>query len=154
MPGSPVTSRLPGRYIVYAPGGHLSGISRKLPDNERKRLKSVLNDLVPESASVIVRTAAEGASEDELVRDVNRLKAQWEDIERKVKAGSAPKLLYGEPDLTVRIVRDLFTEDFAELIIQGNGSAHGRVRGGRRLRRARRPAPARSAESLGRRVRR
>ncbi len=123
--GARLTSHitLPGRYIVYAPGGHLSGISRKLPDNERKRLKSVLNDLVPESASVIVRTAAEGASEDELVRDVNRLKAQWEDIERKVKAGSAPKLLYGEPDLTVRIVRDLFTEDFADLIIQGNGSS-------------------------------
>jgi ribonuclease E len=122
--GARLTSHvtLPGRYIVYAPGGHLSGISRKLPDNERKRLKSVLSDLVPESASVIVRTAAEGASEDELVRDVNRLKAQWEDIERKVKSGSAPKLMYGEPDLTVRIVRDLFTEDFAELIIQGNGS--------------------------------
>ncbi len=122
--GARLTSHvtLPGRYIVYAPGGHLSGISRKLPDNERKRLKSVLSDLVPDSASVIVRTAAEGASEDELVRDVNRLKAQWEDIERKVKAGSAPKLMYGEPDLTVRIVRDLFTEDFAELIIQGNRS--------------------------------
>ncbi|HEY5978921.1 MAG TPA: Rne/Rng family ribonuclease [Microlunatus sp.] len=122
--GARLTSHvtLPGRYIVYAPGGHLSGISRKLPDNERKRLKSVLSDLVPESASVIVRTAAEGASEDELVRDVNRLKAQWEAIERNVKSGSAPKLMYGEPDLTVRIVRDLFTEDFAELIIQGNGS--------------------------------
>ena len=113
---------IPGRYIVYAPGGHLSGISRKLPDIERKRLKDILSDLVGESASVIVRTAAEGASEDELVRDVNRLKAQWEDIERKVKAGSAPQLLYGEPDLTVRIVRDLFTEDFSELIIQGNGA--------------------------------
>ena len=114
---------IPGRYIVYAPGGHLSGISRKLPDVERKRLKSILSDLVPETASVIVRTAAEGASEDELVRDVNRLKAQWEDIERQVKAGSAPQPLYGEPDLTLRIVRDLFTEDFAELIIQGTGSA-------------------------------
>ncbi|HEY5846316.1 MAG TPA: Rne/Rng family ribonuclease, partial [Microlunatus sp.] len=111
---------IPGRYIVYAPGGHLSGISRKLPDIERKRLKDILSDLVPESASVIVRTAAEGASEDELVRDVNRLKAQWEDIERKVKAGSAPQLLYGEPDLTLRIVRDLFTEDFSELIIDGS----------------------------------
>ena len=112
---------IPGRYIVYAPGGHLSGISRKLPDIERRRLKDILSDLVGESASVIVRTAAEGASEDELVRDVNRLKAQWEDIEKKVKAGQAPQLLYGEPDLTVRIVRDLFTEDFSELIIQGNG---------------------------------
>ena len=112
---------IPGRYIVYAPGGHLSGISRKLPDVERKRLKDILAELVGESASVIVRTAAEGASEEELVRDVNRLQAQWADIERKVAAGQSPQLLYGEPDLTVRIVRDLFTEDFAELIIAGNG---------------------------------
>ena len=112
---------IPGRYIVYAPGGHLSGISRKLPDTERRRLKDILADLVGESASVIVRTAAEGASEDELVRDVTRLKAQWADIEKKVAAGQAPQLLYGEPDLTVRIVRDLFTEDFSDLIISGNG---------------------------------
>src|ERR671910_502184 len=111
---------IPGRYLVYAPSGHLSGISRKLPDNERKRLRDILADLVGE-ASVIVRTAAEGASEEELVRDVNRLQAQWQDIEKKVAAGNAPQLLYGEPDLTVRIVRDLFTEDFGELIIQGNG---------------------------------
>jgi ribonuclease E len=112
---------IPGRYIVYSPGGHLSGISRKLPEVERQRLKEILSDLVGESASVIVRTAAEGANEDELVRDVNRLKAQWEDIERKVATGNAPQLLYAEPDLTVRIVRDLFTEDFSELIISGNG---------------------------------
>jgi ribonuclease E len=112
---------IPGRYIVYAPGGHLSGISRKLPESERRRLKDILSDLVGEAASVIVRTAAEGASEEELVRDVNRLKAQWEDIERKVATGNAPQLLYAEPDLTVRIVRDLFTEDFSELIISGNG---------------------------------
>ncbi len=112
---------IPGRYLVYAPGGHLSGISRKLPENERKRLRDILAELVGESATVIVRTAAEGAAEDELIRDVNRLKAQWEDIERKVAGGNAPQLLYGEPDLTVRIVRDLFTEDFSELIIQGNG---------------------------------
>ena len=112
---------IPGRYIVYAPGGHLSGISRKLPESERRRLKDILSGLVGESASVIVRTAAEGATEEELVRDVNRLKAQWEDIERKVAAGNAPQLLYSEPDLTVRIVRDLFTEDFSELIISGNG---------------------------------
>jgi ribonuclease E len=112
---------IPGRYIVYAPGGHLSGISRKLPESERRRLKDILSGLVGESASVIVRTAAEGASEDELVRDVNRLTAQWEDIERKIATGNAPQLLYSEPDLTVRIVRDLFTEDFSELIISGNG---------------------------------
>ena len=110
---------IPGRYIVYAPSGHLSGISRKLPENERRRLKDILSGLVGE-ASVIVRTAAEGASEEELVRDVNRLKAQWADIEAKVAGGHAPQLLYGEPDLTVRIVRDLFTEDFSELVVSGN----------------------------------
>lgn len=114
---------LPGRYIVYAPGGHLSGISRKLPDTERKRLRDVLGDLVGDDASVIVRTAAEGASEEELVRDVNRLKAQWEAIEKQAAKGGAPTQLYVEPDPTVRIVRDLFTEDFSKLIIQGNGSA-------------------------------
>ncbi|WP_420174957.1 Rne/Rng family ribonuclease [Luteococcus sp. OSA5] len=112
---------LPGRYVVYSPGGHLSGISRKLADSERHRLKEILGDLIDDDSSVIVRTAAEGASEEELVRDVNRLKAQWEIIEKKSKQGSAPQQLYAEPDLTVRIVRDLFTEDFAELVVAGNG---------------------------------
>lgn len=123
--GARLTSHisLPGRYIVYAPGGHLSGISRKLPDTERNRLKDILGGLIGDEASVIVRTAAEGVSEEELVRDVNRLKAQWEVIEKKAKQGSAPHALYAEPDLTLRIVRDLFTEDFNEMIVQGNGSA-------------------------------
>ena len=112
---------IPGRYVVYSPGGQLSGISRKLPEGERARLKGILEDLVGESASVIVRTAAEGASEEELVRDVNRLKAQWEVIEKRVKAGKSPEQLYAEPDLTVRIVRDLFTEDFGHLVVDGNG---------------------------------
>ncbi len=112
---------IPGRYVVYSPSGQLSGISRKLPEGERSRLKGILDELVGDAASVIVRTAAEGASEDELVRDVNRLKAQWEVIEKRVKAGKSPELLYAEPDLTVRIVRDLFTEDFGRLIVDGNG---------------------------------
>ncbi|MDR1448599.1 MAG: Rne/Rng family ribonuclease [Propionibacteriaceae bacterium] len=121
--GARLTSHvsIPGRYVVYAPGGHLSGISRKLADTERNRLKSILDDLVGAEASVIVRTAAEGASTDELVHDINRLKAQWEVIERKAAKSSAPQLLYSEPDLTMRIVRDLFTEDFAELIVDGGG---------------------------------
>jgi ribonuclease E len=114
---------LPGRYLVYAPGGHLSGISRKLPEQERNRLKDILGDLVAEDASVIIRTAAEGVSEEELVRDITRLKAQWESIEKKVKQGSVPQMLYGEPDLTVRIVRDLFTEDFTKLVVDSNGKA-------------------------------
>ncbi len=123
--GARLTSHIsiPGRYIVYSPGGHLSGISRKLPEGERRRLKGILDELIGPDASVIVRTAAEGASEDELVRDVNRLKAQWEVLEKKVKAGQAPQLLYAEPDLTVRIVRDLFTEDFGTLVIDGNSQA-------------------------------
>jgi ribonuclease E len=112
---------LPGRYIVYSPGGHLSGVSRKLPENERHRLKSILDSLIPSKASVIIRTAAEGASEEELIRDVNRVKAQWEVIEKKAAAGGAPQLLYSEPDLTIRIVRDLFSEDFSKLVIDGNG---------------------------------
>ncbi len=111
---------LPGRYIVYSPGGHLSGISRKLPDTERSRLRQILSELISDDESVIVRTAAEGVSAEELVRDVNRLKAQWEVIEKKVAAGKAPEALYSEPDLTLRIVRDLFTEDFGKLTVQGD----------------------------------
>ncbi len=119
--GARLTSQvsLAGRFLVYVPDGTTSGISRKLPDTERNRLKTLLKDIVPDTAGVIVRTAAEGAAEDELTRDVERLKARWEDIEKKAK-GSAPQLLYGEPDLTLKVVRDLFTEDFAKLVIQGD----------------------------------
>ena len=118
--GARLTSQisLAGRFLVYVPDGTTSGISRKLPDTERNRLKTLLKEIVPDTAGVIVRTAAEGASEDELTRDVERLKARWEDIEKKAK-GSAPQLLYGEPDLTLKVVRDLFTEDFSKLVIQG-----------------------------------
>ena len=98
----------------------MTGISRKLPDTERTRLKSILKKVVPEDAGVIVRTAAEGASEEELARDVARLTAQWEDIEKKAKTASAPALLYGEPDLTIRVVRDIFNEDFAKLVVSGD----------------------------------
>jgi len=125
--GARLTSQvsLPGRYLVYVPGGGMSGISRKLPDTERSRLKQILKQLLPEDAGVIVRTAAEGVSEEELTRDVNRLRAQWEDIEQKTAAaiaanGSAPVLLYGEPDLTVRVIRDIFNEDFRQLTVQGD----------------------------------
>ena len=119
--GARLTSQisLPGRFLVYVPAGSTSGISRKLPEGERNRLKTLLKEIVPDSAGVIVRTAAEGASEDELTRDVARLTARWEDIEKKVESGKAPELLYGEPDLTLKVVRDLFTEDFAKLVISG-----------------------------------
>ncbi|MDR0990247.1 MAG: Rne/Rng family ribonuclease [Propionibacteriaceae bacterium] len=122
--GARLTSHIsiPGRYVVYAPHGHLSGISRKLADQERSRLKAALDGIVGNDASVIIRTAAEGASTEELAHDISRLKAQWEVIEKKAAKGQAPQLLYAEPDLTMRIVRDLFTEDFSELIVDGNGS--------------------------------
>ncbi len=117
--GARLTSQvsLPGRYLVYVPGANMTGISRKLPDTERSRLKQILKQVMPENAGVIVRTAAEGASEEELARDVARLAAQWEAIEKKAKTASAPDLLYSEPDLTLRVVRDIFNEDFADLII-------------------------------------
>ena len=122
--GARLTSQisLPGRYIVYVPSGEMSGISRRLPDQERSRLKSILKDLVPEDAGVIVRTSSEGASSEEIEQDVARLKAQWEDIEKKANTPgtSAPSLLYAEPDLTVRVIRDIFNEDFNKLIVQGD----------------------------------
>ena len=119
--GARLTSQvsLPGRYLVYVPGASMTGISRKLPDTERTRLKKILKKIMPEDAGVIVRTAAEGAAEEELERDVARLAAQWENIERKSKTASAPELLYGEPDLTVRVIRDVFNEDFSQLIVAG-----------------------------------
>jgi len=120
--GARLTSQisLPGRYLVYVPGGGTSGISRKLPDTERSRLKNVIKDLVPDDANVIIRTAAEGATEEELTRDVARLTARWDDIEKKSKNGQAPQLLYGEPDTAIKVVRDLFTEDFGKLVISGD----------------------------------
>jgi ribonuclease E len=119
--GARLTSQvsLAGRFLVYVPDGTTSGISRKLPDTERNRLKTLLKEIVPDTAGVIVRTAAEGASEEELTHDVERLKSRWESIEAKVKSGNSPQLLYGEPDLTLKVVRDLFTEDFGKLVIQG-----------------------------------
>jgi len=124
--GARLTSQisLPGRYLVYVPGGAMSGISKRLPDQERARLKSILKNLVPEEAGVIIRTAAEGIAEAEIERDVLRLKVQWEDIEKKANASStsAPSLLYGEPDLTVRVIRDIFNEDFNKMLVQGDSA--------------------------------
>ena len=112
---------LPGRFLVYVPNGHTSGISRKLPEPERARLKALLKEIVPSDAGVIIRTAAEGATEEQLTRDVGSLTARWDDIETKAKAkGQGPKLLYGEPDLLIKVVRDLFTEDFTSLVVQGD----------------------------------
>ena len=120
--GARLTSQvsLPGRYLVYVPGASMMGISRKLPDKERSRLKQILKSVMPDGAGVIVRTAAEGATEEELSRDVARLSAQWAAIEQKTKTANAPELLYSEPDLTIRVVRDIFNEDFASLVVAGD----------------------------------
>jgi ribonuclease E len=122
--GARLTSQisLPGRYVVYVPGGGMSGISKRLPEEERARLKAILKNLIPEDAGVIVRTAAEGVSEEDLTNDVARLKAQWEDIYTKSQNPNfhAPAALYQEPDLAVRVIRDIFNEDFRKLTVQGS----------------------------------
>jgi ribonuclease E len=120
--GARLTSQvsLPGRYLVYVPNGSMSGISRKLPDTERARLKKILKEVLPENVGVIVRTASEGATEEQLTLDVNRLTSQWADISTQTQKLQAPALLHSEPDLLIKIVRDVFNEDFARLVIAGD----------------------------------
>lgn len=120
--GARLTSQvsLPGRYLVYVPNGSMSGISRKLPDTERARLKKILKEVLPENVGVIVRTAAEGATEEQLTLDVQRLTNQWAEISRLVESQQAPALLHSEPDLLIKIVRDVFNEDFQKLVVAGD----------------------------------
>lgn len=114
---------LPGRFLVFVPGGGATGISRKLPDSERKRLKKILDKIVPAEAGVIIRTAAEGVGEDELAADVERLQTMWQNISdgaRKASdSGHAPKQVYAEPDTLIKVVRDLFNSDISRLLIDG-----------------------------------
>lgn len=111
---------LAGRHLVLVPSGAMTGISRKLPDKERQRLKKLLKEIVPAKHGVIVRTAAEGATEEQLRGDVERLTKRWAEIEaEQKKAKSAPVLLKAEPELAVRVVRDVFNEDFQKLLIEG-----------------------------------
>ncbi|MCI0632898.1 MAG: Rne/Rng family ribonuclease [Actinobacteria bacterium] len=108
---------LPGRFLVLAPNSDVSGISRRLPDDERRRLKTIFTKLKPAQHGLIVRTAAEGASGEALAADLERLLAEWAAIEKRSKRAKAPAVLYEEPELTVRVVRDLFTdEEFRELV--------------------------------------
>ena len=120
--GARLTSQvsLPGRYLVYVPNGSMNGISRKLPDTERARLKKILKEVLPDDAGVIVRTAAEGATEQQLTLDVQRLTSQWAEIDHAVETQQAPALLHSEPDLLIKIVRDVFNEDFQKLVIEGD----------------------------------
>lgn len=119
--GARLTSQvsLPGRYLVYVPNGTMNGISRKLPDTERARLKKILKEVLPENVGVIVRTAAEGATDEQLTLDVNRLTSQWAAISETIAKVQGPALLHSEPDLLVKIVRDVFNEDFQKLVIEG-----------------------------------
>ena len=116
---------LAGRYLVYVPGASSTGISRKLPDTERQRLKEILREVVPSDAGVIIRTASEGVKEDDIRSDVERLQKRWSEIEAKAadttqkKAGAAVAL-YEEPDVLVKVIRDLFNEDFTGLIVSGD----------------------------------
>ncbi|MGV1036125.1 MAG: Rne/Rng family ribonuclease [Candidatus Nanopelagicales bacterium] len=120
--GARLTSQisLPGRYLVYVPGGSMTGISRRLPDSERSRLKKLLRNALPEGSGVIVRTAAEGATEEQINHDVARLTEQWERLNAKTNTVKAPELLHAEPDLATRVVRDIFNEDFSKLIVSGS----------------------------------
>jgi ribonuclease E len=115
---------LAGRYLVYVPGASSTGISRKLPDTERQRLKEILREVVPSDAGVIIRTASEGVKEQDIRADVTRLQDRWAQIaaqaeETKEKAAGAAVALYEEPDVLVKVIRDLFNEDFAQLIVSG-----------------------------------
>src|SRR5699024_10755465 len=124
--GARLTSQisLAGRFIVLVPNGKTHGISRKLPDTERSRLKGLLKEVLPDDTGVIVRTAAEGATEEQLTRDVTALTARWEDIQKKAESAQttrnpSPQALYTEPDVMIKVVRDLFNEDFSTLVVQG-----------------------------------
>ncbi|KAA0094608.1 ribonuclease E/G [Mycolicibacterium sp. P1-18] len=116
---------LAGRYLVYVPGASSTGISRKLPDTERQRLKEILREVVPADAGVIIRTASEGVKEEDIRTDVNRLQERWAQVEAKAtevtgKAAGAAMALYEEPDVLVKVIRDLFNEDFSGLIVSGD----------------------------------
>ena len=111
---------LAGRYLVLQPEDNTFGISRRLPENERSRLRDILKEVRPKGLGLIVRTAAEGASADDLRADLARLQARWETVERKAKKASAPAVIYSEPELVVRVIRDIFSPDFVELVVDGD----------------------------------
>jgi ribonuclease G len=108
---------LPGRFVVYVPHGEGLGVSRRLEDEERNRLKTILKELAPKTGGVIVRTAAEGASAEDIERDLDFLDRLWKAIEAKAKESKAPSLVYQEAELPLRVVRDLFTGDFERLLV-------------------------------------
>ena len=123
--GARLTSQvtLAGRFLVLVPSGGMTGVSRKLSERERSRLKNIVSKIAPKDMGVIIRTAAEGASEDAIVKDLESLVRQWERINAKREEfwhGKRPKLLQGEPDVAIRVVRDIFNDDFNKLIVEGD----------------------------------
>ena len=118
---------LPGRFLVLAPDQDLSGISRRLGDTERKRLKSILKKVQPSGHGVIVRTAAEGAAEEAIVHDLTRLMRLWDDIQKQAKKVKAPSVLYEEPELTLRVFRDLFTDEEFKGLVPDSPNIYDRV---------------------------
>jgi ribonuclease E len=108
---------IPGRFVVLVPESNASGISKRLDDRERKRLRRVLDGIRPEGHGIIVRTAAEGASVEELRRDVAQLVKKWDEIADKARRVSAPALLYSEPHLALRVIREEFTEEYRGVIV-------------------------------------
>ncbi len=108
---------IPGRFVVLVPNSSASGISKRLDDGERKRLRKILEEIRPEGHGVIVRTAAEGVSADELRRDIQQLIGKWAEIEEKAKRLPAPALLYSEPHLALRVIREEFTDEYRGVVI-------------------------------------
>lgn len=125
--GARLTSQvtLAGRFLVLVPSGAMTGVSRKLSDRERSRLRAIVSKIAPKDMGIIIRTAADGASEDAIEKDLESLVKQWERIEAKREEflhGKRPKLLQGEPDVAIRVVRDIFNDDFQKMIVEGKGA--------------------------------
>lgn len=125
--GARLTSQvtLAGRFLVLVPSGAMTGVSRKLSDRERSRLRAIVSKIAPKDMGIIIRTAADGASEDAIEKDLESLVKQWERIEEKREEflhGKRPKLLQGEPDVAIRVVRDIFNDDFQKMIVEGKGA--------------------------------
>jgi ribonuclease E len=124
--GARLTAQIsvPGRFLVFVPAANISGISRRLPDEERRRLKAIMKRIRPDGHGIIVRTAAEGASEEALAADLDRLVREWDAIEKRAKRAKAPAVLYEEPELTVRVVRDLFTDEEFKVLATDSPRVH------------------------------
>ena len=119
---------LPGRFVVFVPQGEGLGVSRRLDDDERQRLKDILKKLALKEGGLIVRTAAEGASEEDIERDLVFLQRLWKSIQAKAEQATAPELIYQEAELPLRVTRDLFTGDFEKAYVD-NDQAFKRITG-------------------------